>query len=104
MVFTTYVLPLLYGLLGTIIGAFRSLQEKVRNSELAPRDFGLTILGLPLGAVAGIVVGLFFSAPTTPVQGGGGIAGALPTHHSWVESPASHGLQSFCSLLDDSMP
>jgi len=39
---------MMFGVLGTVIGAFRSIQAKIRDSELAPRDLGLTVLGLPL--------------------------------------------------------
>lgn len=100
-VFTGYVLPMLYGLLGTIIGAFRGIQQKVRDSLLAPRDFGLTLLGLPLGAVAGIVVGLFFAPSGTPIQGvGGGISGDLTLTAGGLGFLAGYGSQSFFEFVD----
>jgi len=100
MVFTTYVLPMFFGLLGTIIGAFRNIQQKVRDSELAPRDYGMTMLGLPLGAVAGIVVGLFFAPPTSPIQGAGGVAADLTLTASGLGFLAGYGSQSFFEFLD----
>jgi hypothetical protein len=46
--FSTYVLPMMFGLLGTLIAALRSIQNKVRDSLLEPRDLVLMLLGLPL--------------------------------------------------------
>ena len=100
MVFTTYILPMFYGFLGTAIGAFRSIQDKVRDSLLAPRDLGLTILGTALGAVAGIVVGLFFGAAAVPVPGGG-VAGDLSLTASGLGFLAGYGSQSFFKFIDD---
>jgi hypothetical protein len=100
-VFTTYILPMMFGLLGTLIGAFRSIQAKVRDSELAPRDLGLTILGLPLGAVAGVAVGLYFSPSSVPVPGSGGIAGALTLTAAGLGFLAGYGSQTFFRFLDE---
>jgi hypothetical protein len=74
---TTYTLPLMFGVLGTLISAFRSIYHKMRYLELAPRDLALTFLGLPLGAVAGVAVGLFFSPSVIPMRGDGVVAGNL---------------------------
>ena len=101
MIFTSYVLPMFFGLLGTIIGAFRGIQEKVRTSELAPRDFGMTVIGMPLGATAGIVVGLFFSQSIPPAQGISGIAGELTLTASGLAFLAGYGSQSFFRFVDD---
>jgi hypothetical protein len=100
-VFTTYILPMMFGLLGTLIGAFRSIQAKVRDSELAPRDLGLTILGLPLGAVAGVAVGLYFSPSSVPMQGSGGIAGALTLTAAGLGFLAGYGSQTFFRFIDE---
>jgi hypothetical protein len=101
MVFTTYILPMFYGFIGTVIGAFRSLQDKLRDSLLAPRDLGLTIMGMPLGAVAGIVVGLFFGTSIAPVQGAGGIAGDLSLTASGLAFLAGYGSPSFFKFIDN---
>jgi hypothetical protein len=101
MVFTTYILPILFGLLGTVIGALRSIYNKVRDGELAPRDFGLTLLGLPLGATAGLVVGLFFSPSTAPIQGAAGVAGDLSLTASGLGFIAGFGCQSFFKFLEE---
>jgi hypothetical protein len=100
-VFTTYILPMMFGLLGTLIGAFRSIQAKVRDSELAPRDFALTILGLPLGAVAGVAVGLYFSPSSVPTPGSGGVAGALTLTASGLGFLAGYGSATFFRFIDE---
>jgi hypothetical protein len=100
-VFTTYILPMMFGLLGTIIGAFRGIQTKVRDSELAPRDYALTILGLPLGAVAGVAVGLFFSPSSVPMAGSGEVASSLTLTTSGLGFLAGYGSQTFFRFIDE---
>ena len=100
-VFTGNILPMMFGLLGTLIGAFHSIQSKVRDGELAPRDYGMTILGLPMGIVAGFVVGLFLSPSEAPAQGAGGIAGNLTLTASGLGFLAGYGSQTFFSFVDD---
>lgn len=100
-VFTSYVLPMMFGLLGTLIGAFHSIQSKVRDAELSPRDYGLTILGLAMGIVAGFVVGLFLSPSEAPAQGAGGLAGNLTLTASGLGFLAGYGSQTFFNFIDD---
>jgi hypothetical protein len=100
-VITTYILPMMFGLLGTIIGAFRGIQAKVRDSELAPRDYALTILGLPLGAVAGVAVGLFFSPSSVPMAGSGEVASSLTLTTSGLGFLAGYGSQTFFRFIDE---
>jgi hypothetical protein len=100
-VFTTYILPMMFGLLGTIIGAFRGIQARVRDSELAPRDYALTILGLPLGAVAGVAVGLFLSPSSVPTPGSGAVASALTLTTSGLGFLGGYGSQTFFRFIDE---
>ena len=58
-VFTTYILPMMFALLGTLIGAFRAILNKIADSELSPRDLVRMQIGIPTGLVAGIAMGLF---------------------------------------------
>jgi len=37
-VYSAYVLPLMFGILGTMVGAIRETRDKIRGGELAPRD------------------------------------------------------------------
>jgi hypothetical protein len=100
-VFTGYVLPLLYGLLGTLIGAFRSIQTKIRNSELAPRDFGLTILGAFLGMAGGLVIGVFLSPGSLPAPGSGNVLGNVTLTAAGLAFLAGYASQSFFRFIDD---
>jgi hypothetical protein len=100
-VFTTYTLRLMFGLLGTLIGAFRRIYHKMRYLELAPRDLALTFLGLPLGAVAGVAVGLFFSPSQVPMRGTGAVAGDLTLSASGLAFLAGYGAQSMFRFIDD---
>jgi hypothetical protein len=99
-VFTTYVLPMMFALLGTLIGAFRAILNKIRDSELAPRDFMRMVSGIPTGLVAGIAVGLFLSPSSLPVQGGSGVAGQLTLTASGLGFLAGYASQTFFTYLD----
>jgi hypothetical protein len=102
-VFTTYILPMLFALLGTLIGAFRAILNRIANSELAPRDFVRMLLGIPTGLVAGIAVGLFLSPSSVPVQGSGSVAGQLTLTASGLGFLAGYASQSFFTYLDNVM-
>jgi hypothetical protein len=100
LVFTTYVLPMMFGVLGTLIGAFRAIQAKVRDSELAPRDLSLTVMGIPMGAVAGVAVGLYYSPTSLPMPGSGGVGGELTLSASGIGFLAGYGVQTFFRFMD----
>jgi len=98
--FSTYVLPMMFGLLGTLIAALRSLQNKVRDSLLEPRDLVLMLLGLPLGLVAGVAVGLFFSPSGAAVPGSATPAGELSLTASGLGFVAGYGAEAFFRFMD----
>jgi hypothetical protein len=100
LVFTTYILPMMFGVLGTLIGAFRAIQAKVRDSELAPRDLSLAMMSIPMGAVAGVAVGLYFSPTSLPMPGSGGVAGELTLSASGIGFLAGYGVQTFFRFID----
>lgn len=102
-VFTTYILPMMFALLGTLIGAFRAILNRIAVSELAPRDFVRMLLGMPTGLVAGIAVGLFLSPTSVPIQGSGGVAGQLTLTASGLGFLAGYASQSFFTYLDNVM-
>ena len=97
-VLSTYVLPMMFAVLGTIMAIMRHVHNKVRDSELAPRDRMLMLLGLPMGAIAGVAVGLFFS----PLQGtaGTGPIGNLTLTASGLGFLAGYGAEAFFRFLD----
>jgi hypothetical protein len=98
--FNTYVLPMMFGLLGTLIAALRSIQNKVRDSLLEPRDLVLMLLGLPLGLVAGVAVGLFFSPSGAALPGSATLAGDLSLTVSGLGFLTGYGAEAFFKFMD----
>lgn len=99
-VYSTYVLPLYFGILGTAIGALRQMREKIRDGELAPRDRWMLAVGLPMGVVAGLTVGLFFSPTETTVAGITTTAGRLTLSATALGFLAGYGSETFFSFID----
>jgi hypothetical protein len=99
-VFTTYVLPMMFALLGTLIGAFRAILARISVGELAPRDFVRMRSGIVTGLVAGIAVGLFLSPSSVPAPGAGGVAGQLTLTACGLGFLAGYASHSFFAYLD----
>jgi hypothetical protein len=99
-VFSNFVLPMMFGVLGTFVAAIRLVQINVRDSTLSPRDFWSTLLSLPLGMVAGLAVGLFYSPTGAPMTGGGTAAVDLTMTTSGLGFLAGYGSQTFFDMLD----
>ena len=99
-VFTTYILPMMFSLLGTLIGAFRAILNRAGASQLAPRDLVRMQMGIPTGLVAGIAVGLFLSPSSVPVQGAGAVSGQLTLTASGLGFLAGYASYSFFGFLD----
>jgi hypothetical protein len=99
-VFATYVLPMMFALLGTLIGAFRAIMARIGVGELAPRDFVRMKSGIVTGLVAGIAVGLFLSPSSVPSQGAGGIASQLTLTACGLGFLAGYASHSFFAYLD----
>jgi hypothetical protein len=70
-VWGNYILPVIFGLLGTLVFVILDFYGKIRDSRLDPRDNSLCLIRLVLGMVTGSCIGLFYST-TAP-------AGASPT-------------------------
>ncbi len=98
--FSTYVLPAMFGLLGTLSAIMRSVQAKVRDSLLGPRDFPLTALGLVIGPVAGLAVGLFFTPTEATTAGATGLAGSVSLSASGLGFLAGYGADAFFKFVD----
>ncbi|HWD57419.1 MAG TPA: hypothetical protein VG308_04010 [Stellaceae bacterium] len=101
LVFTTYILPMMFAFLGTVIGAFRSMLKKIGNSELEPRDLMRMHLGIPTGLVAGVAVGLFLSPSSVPSEGSASVAGELTLTASGLGFLAGYASHSFFAYLDN---
>ena len=99
-VLSTYVLPMMFSILGALIAVMRDVHTKLRNSELAPRDRMLMLISLPMGAIAGVAVGLFLSPSTVPSSEIPGLAGNLTLTASGLGFIVGFGADSFFSFLD----
>jgi hypothetical protein len=97
--YANYILPILFGLIGTIASMARSIQQKASQSLLAPRDKTLAIMRIPLGLVAGITVGMFFNPSTVVSQITSG-AGVLTLSASGLAFLAGYGADRFFTMLD----
>jgi hypothetical protein len=100
-VFATYILPMMFSLLGTLIGAFRAILNRIGANELAPRDLVRMQIGIPTGLVAGIAVGLFLSPSSVPMQGAGAVSGQLTLTASGLGFLAGYASYSFFGFLDN---
>jgi hypothetical protein len=98
--FSTYVLPAMFGLIGTLAAIMRSIQTKVRDSLLGPREFPLTALGLVIGPVAGLAVGLFFTPTEATTAGATGLAGSVSLSASGLGFLAGYGADAFFKFVD----
>ncbi len=95
-VFSNNVLPIMFGLLGTLAGVMRSIYAKVRDSTLSPRDHRLSWSLLPLGSVAGLTVGLII----TPNAGSPGVNAGITLSSASLSFLAGYGSELFFGMLD----
>jgi hypothetical protein len=95
-----YVLPAMFGLLGTMASIIRVVQAKVRDSLLSPRDFSLSLLGLLTGPLAGLAVGLFYTPSVNASPGATSLAGTVTLTVSGLGFLAGYGSDAFFKFLD----
>jgi hypothetical protein len=95
-VFSNNILPMLFGVLGTLAGLMRSITAKVRENTLNPRDHRLSWSLIPLGAVAGLTVGLIIT-PNAGTVGFTTISSLSATALSFL---AGYGAEGFFTMLD----
>ena len=99
-VYSNYILPMMFGLIGAMIAAIRKIQDQIGKSELHPRDSLLTVLLVLMGSVAALAVGLFYSPNGTGMGGGMGLSGDLTLTAGGIGFLAGYGSASFFTLLD----
>jgi hypothetical protein len=99
-VYSTYVLPLCFGFVGTVASFLRDTGNKALSSTLAPRDESLAGVRLLLGAIAGIAVGLFYS-PTQSAQQVASGFGVLTLSASAIAFVAGYAADVFFNFLDN---
>ena len=96
-VFGTYVLPMMFGYIGTFTSAFRAVRDRMRDSTLGPQDFVMVLMSVPTGIVAGVAVGLFYPAPDSTTAVG---AFATSLTAGGVAFLAGYGAEAFFKVLD----
>jgi hypothetical protein len=97
--YSSYVLPVLFGLVGTIASFLRDISNRITGSILSPHDETLAIIRLILGAIAGLAVGLFFTPATLAAQISSG-AGVLTLSASGIAFLAGYGADGFFRMID----
>lgn len=98
-IYSNYVLPIIFGFLGTAASMLRSIGDKIKDCVLAPRDAALSFLRLPLGLMAGVTVGLFFN-PASVAQGISAGTGTLTITASGIAFLAGYGADAFFKMVD----
>lgn len=99
-VFGTYIVPVMFGVLGTLVAAFRSVHDQVRDSLLSPRDALLLLTNVPIGAIAGLAVGLFFRVSDGTVTGLSGLPSTVSLSVAGLAFLTGYAADAFFSFLD----
>lgn len=97
--YASFVLPVMFGLVGTIASFLRDISSRITSSILAPRDETLAIIRLILGAIAGLAVGLFFTPASVGGQATSG-TGVLTLSASGIAFLAGYGADGFFRVID----
>lgn len=91
-IFSQYILPLLYGLLGSLTYIMRDLSDEILNVTFTAGSAARYSLRWPLGMLAGVTVGLFFD----PTQFSG-LAAITPLGLAFL---AGYGVELLFTALD----
>jgi hypothetical protein len=95
-----YLLPVLYGALGTIGYVLRRLNGQLADYLVTPRELRASQIRIALGIVTGACIGLFVNSSAGPatVSGMGGAAVTLSA--SGVAFLAGYGVEGVFKMLD----
>ncbi len=104
LVWGNFVLPIIFGLIGSSIFVTLDHYNKIRDSMLHPRDYFLAPVRLALGLVVGACIGLFFSAygPVTPspsTPAASALVSSLTLTASGVAFLAGFGVETVFMML-----
>jgi hypothetical protein len=100
-IFTGYIVPMMFGMLGTLASVVRSVWAKVRDATLRPEDAKRAFNGVPLGLVAGLSVGLIITPTGNAVQGVTNIAGSITLSATALAFLAGYGAEAFFGMIDE---
>ncbi len=102
-----YLLPVCFGMLGSLIYVLLEFWSKVQVSQLEPRDSWLSWIRLVLGLVVGTVIGLFFTSygpiqAQQPTAGAGSdLLSSLTLSASGLAFLAGFGVEGVFNALQD---
>jgi hypothetical protein len=105
-----FVLPMLYGFLGATTAVVLGIQNKLRESLLAPREKRMSQVQLVLGIIVGACIGLFMSpsspdggAAATAAGAGGAVTagGSVALSASALSFLAGFGVESVFKMLQN---
>jgi hypothetical protein len=100
-IFTGYIVPIMFGLLGTLASVVRSVWAKVRDATLRPEDARRAVSSVPLGLVAGLSVGLIITPSGNAVQGVSNVAGSITLSATALAFLAGYGAEAFFGMIDE---
>ncbi len=96
-----YVMPILYGLLGSIAYVLRRHYDRLAAHLLSSRDVRANRIRLMLGVLIGGCVGLIFSGSST-AQSTGILGAAATLSTSAIAFLAGYGVEGVFKMLDAS--
>lgn len=99
-VLTNSVMPVLYGLLGSMAYVLRRFHDRMADSLLTPRDQRANRIRLALGALIGACIGLFFNSSTATSQAAGVLGLAVNLSASALAFLAGYGVEGVFRTLD----
>ena len=104
LVWGNFVLPVVFGLIGSAIFVMLDNYNKLRASQLHPRDTFLAPVRLAMGLIVGACIGLFFSAAgpapgTLTVAPAAALAASLTLTASGVAFLAGFGAETVFTTL-----
>ncbi|HEY1934809.1 MAG TPA: hypothetical protein VGG99_22620 [Acetobacteraceae bacterium] len=99
-VMSSYVVPIMFALLGTFAAMVRWISSKVTASTLSPRDYKLFLTSPLLGLVAGLAVGLLWSGSSSSSSSVGTLAGGITLTAAGLAFLAGYGAEAFFTMLD----
>ena len=99
-VLTNSVMPVLYGLLGSMAYVLRRFHDRMAGSLLTPRDQRANRIRLALGALIGACIGLFFNSSTATSQAAGVLQLAVNLSASALAFLAGYGVEGVLRTLD----
>ena len=100
-IFTGYIVPIMFGLLGALASVVRSIWAKVRDATLRPEDARRAVASVPLGVVAGLSVGLIITPSGSAVQGVSNVAGSITLSATALAFLAGYGAEAFFGMIDE---